>query len=412
MLDIVSMYWYIDTMIESLAGVLLLCTSVAWLISATRAEPMLGWFCFQYDVPDSMTARSLVRAYLFRTRVWRVLGAGAGFVVPLAVVTFSDAEISLVISIGVGWLAAGLVAEMTGRRRRRHGPTVASMWTTSDLVSPAARHTIAATSLMTVLALMLAFATRYSPMVLREGVPLPTAARELSVCAATLLLAAITYRGLRSNRTRAVPDGRQRPRPRRTRHPRRFLRSGDRRVVGSPVGLRRLVVVADRRHRALAVLVAADRARRLQLPGRSSGVVVDADSQSSSRRNKVARIVNLEVDTRSAVPPYEQIRVRVTELISRGALVPGDRLPTVRQLAVELGVAPGTVQRAYRELELIGVIQSRGRHGTVVSEEQRSRLPRDRRQALRRAASQFIEFAQSIGAQPPEIDEALDAARR
>ena len=122
--------------------------------------------------------------------------------------------------------------------------------------------------------------------------------------------------------------------------------------------------------------------------------------------------MNLEVDHRSAVPPYEQIRVRFTELVSRGALAPGDRLPTVRQLAEDLGVAPGTVQRAYRELETEGVVESRGRHGTVVSERQRSRLPRDRRQALRRAASQFIDFAQSIGAQPPEIDEALDAARR
>ncbi len=122
--------------------------------------------------------------------------------------------------------------------------------------------------------------------------------------------------------------------------------------------------------------------------------------------------MNLEVDHRSAVPPYEQIRVRVTELVSRGTLAPGDRLPTVRQLASDLALAPGTVQRAYRELELNGVVQTRGRHGTVITEQQRSKLPRDRRQALRRAATQFIDFAQSIGAQPPEIDEALDAARR
>lgn len=119
-----------------------------------------------------------------------------------------------------------------------------------------------------------------------------------------------------------------------------------------------------------------------------------------------------EVDHRSAVPPYEQIRVSVVELVVRGQLTPGDRLPTVRQLAEDLGIAPGTVQRAYRELEADGVVRSRGRNGTVVSEQQRSRLPTDRRQALRRAASQFIEFAHSIGARPPEIDDALEAARR
>jgi hypothetical protein len=185
-------------MFEGLVGVILVSTLVAWLISATRAEPMLGWFCFQYDVPDSASARSLVRAYLFRTRMWRVLGAGTGFVVPLAVVSLTDVEISLVISICIGWLSAGLVAEMTGRHRRRHEPTVASPWTPSDLLSPAARHTIAATTLTTILSIVLAVATRHSPMVLREGVSLPTPARVFAACGATALLAAITWRGLHS----------------------------------------------------------------------------------------------------------------------------------------------------------------------------------------------------------------------
>ncbi len=197
MLDFVSLCCYIDTMFEGLVGIILFSTLVAWLISATRVEPMLGWFCFQYDVPDSVSAHSLVRAYLFRTRVWRVAGAGTGFVVPLAVVTFTSVEIPLVISICIGWLVAGLVAEMTGRRRR-HEPMVASLWTVNDLLSPAARHTIAATTLTTLVSIVLAFATRYSPMVLREGVLLPTPARVFAVCAATLMLAGITWRGLHS----------------------------------------------------------------------------------------------------------------------------------------------------------------------------------------------------------------------
>ncbi len=196
-LAFVSTYQYIDTMFEGLVGIILFSTLVAWLISATRVEPMLGWFCFQYDVPDSVRARSLVRAYLFRTRVWRVLGAGTGFVVPLAVVTFTDVRIPLVISICIGWLAAGLVAEMTGRRRRNE-PTVASLWTAGDLLSPAARHTIAATSLTTVLSIVLALATRYSPMVLRDGIDLPTPARVVAVCTASVLLALVTWRGLRA----------------------------------------------------------------------------------------------------------------------------------------------------------------------------------------------------------------------
>ena len=57
----------------------------------------------------------------------------------------------------------------------------------------------------------------------------------------------------------------------------------------------------------------------------------------------------LRIDVGSSVPPFEQIRGQVAGLIASGALSPGDRLPTVRDLASDLGVAVGTVQRAYRE---------------------------------------------------------------
>lgn len=75
----------------------------------------------------------------------------------------------------------------------------------------------------------------------------------------------------------------------------------------------------------------------------------------------------LLVDPRSPVPPFEQIRVQVLELIHNGNLLPGTRLPTVRKLAADLALAPNTVARAYRELELNGAVESRGRHGTFVS---------------------------------------------
>jgi DNA-binding transcriptional regulator YhcF (GntR family) len=77
--------------------------------------------------------------------------------------------------------------------------------------------------------------------------------------------------------------------------------------------------------------------------------------------------VILEVDARSAVPPYEQLRQQVTALVLGGALAPGARLPAIRQLANDLGLAGGTVARAYRELEADGVVSTRGRHGTVVA---------------------------------------------
>ncbi|MFD1506504.1 GntR family transcriptional regulator [Georgenia yuyongxinii] len=75
----------------------------------------------------------------------------------------------------------------------------------------------------------------------------------------------------------------------------------------------------------------------------------------------------IAVDLTSAVPPYEQVRTQVSALVTAGELRPGDRLPTVRDLAADLGLAVGTVQRAYRELEAAGVVLSRRRVGTVVA---------------------------------------------
>jgi GntR family transcriptional regulator len=74
----------------------------------------------------------------------------------------------------------------------------------------------------------------------------------------------------------------------------------------------------------------------------------------------------ISVDLGSAVPPYEQIRTQISSLIAVGSLAAGTRLPTVRSLAADLGIAAGTVARAYKELEQAGLIETRRRNGTVV----------------------------------------------
>jgi DNA-binding transcriptional regulator YhcF (GntR family) len=71
-------------------------------------------------------------------------------------------------------------------------------------------------------------------------------------------------------------------------------------------------------------------------------------------------------DPRSPVPPYEQVRAQLARRIRDGALAPGTRLPAVRRLAADLGLAVNTVARAYRELEAAGLVDTRGRNGTVV----------------------------------------------
>lgn len=78
-------------------------------------------------------------------------------------------------------------------------------------------------------------------------------------------------------------------------------------------------------------------------------------------------MLSLNVDQALSEPPYAQLRSQIIGAISAGSLVPGTKLPTVRALADQLSVAPGTVARAYKELEADGVIETRGRAGTFVS---------------------------------------------
>lgn len=74
------------------------------------------------------------------------------------------------------------------------------------------------------------------------------------------------------------------------------------------------------------------------------------------------------IDLETATPPYEQVQRQITSLIAVGQLNPGTRLPTVRSLAADLGVAAGTVARAYKELEAAGLVVTNRRQGTVVSD--------------------------------------------
>jgi DNA-binding transcriptional regulator YhcF (GntR family) len=75
----------------------------------------------------------------------------------------------------------------------------------------------------------------------------------------------------------------------------------------------------------------------------------------------------ISIDTSSATPPYEQLRIELIKQVKSGELAGGTRLPTVRKLAEDLGIAPNTVARTYRELEADGFIETRGRNGSFIS---------------------------------------------
>ena len=117
----------------------------------------------------------------------------------------------------------------------------------------------------------------------------------------------------------------------------------------------------------------------------------------------------IEVDTAGPVPPYEQIRQQVTAMIETGVLVAGTRLPPVRQLAADLGLAVGTVARSYRELEAAGLVVARVRTGTVVADRP-SLTPAQARQLLATAAGEYADLARRLGVSPQEASEIAGAA--
>ncbi|MFC7533123.1 GntR family transcriptional regulator [Actinoplanes sp. GCM10030250] len=102
--------------------------------------------------------------------------------------------------------------------------------------------------------------------------------------------------------------------------------------------------------------------------------------------------MDITIDPASAVPPYEQVRTRIAELAAGGRLAAGTKLPPVRQLAGDLGLAVNTVARAYRELEQAGLVETRGRAGTVVTARAAGTSVR-----AQQAAMAYAETTRSLG---------------
>ena len=112
------------------------------------------------------------------------------------------------------------------------------------------------------------------------------------------------------------------------------------------------------------------------------------------------------VDTASALPPFEQLRARIASQVADGSLPAGTRLATVRQMASDLGLAPNTVARAYRELEADGVIETHGRRGSFV----RSGAMRSTPEAIRDLARTYASAARQVGMTSAEAALLLEEA--
>ena len=114
------------------------------------------------------------------------------------------------------------------------------------------------------------------------------------------------------------------------------------------------------------------------------------------------------IDTKSGVPFYRQIIEQAKFAIASGDLAPGDRLPTVRQLAVDLSINPNTVIRAYRELEIEGVLDTQQGSGTFVSNKRPEVDPLERQRMLDQILTDMLARASDYGL---SLDEVLDGLR-
>jgi GntR family transcriptional regulator len=118
-------------------------------------------------------------------------------------------------------------------------------------------------------------------------------------------------------------------------------------------------------------------------------------------------VLAISVDLGAPVPPYEQVRAQVAGLIARGALAEGERLPTVRALAADLGLAVNTVARAYKELEAEGMVTTRRRAGTVVAHGSQAADV-----ALNRSAAEYAACAARAGLSESAAMDLVRAALR
>ncbi|MEW5974993.1 MAG: GntR family transcriptional regulator [Acidobacteriota bacterium] len=131
--------------------------------------------------------------------------------------------------------------------------------------------------------------------------------------------------------------------------------------------------------------------------------------QAAQKKNAPFRF---SLDQRSGVPVYRQIIDQVLGGIAATMLNAGDQLPTVRQLAVDLAINPNTVIRAYRELEIRGVLETQQGTGTFISHQTVPRAKAERERRLNQLVGEVIARAGGEGFTVDEMIEQLQELRR
>ena len=185
-----------------------------------------------------------------------------------------------------------------------------------------------------------------------------------------------------------------------------IMRVEDAREVAAPTVVWSTAGRVGVRHRARLVERCL---ARLHRPGRHHArpdqCVDRAERHGGPARHE--RPVNrmIVIDSASPIPPFEQLRAQLARQIQDHTLAVGTRLPTIRRLAADLGLAVNTVGRAYRELEEAGLIETRGAAGSFVSA-----AGEQGRERARRAAAEYAAVIASVGIDTNEAVRIVQAA--
>ncbi|MGD6816963.1 GntR family transcriptional regulator [Metabacillus sp. 113a] len=120
----------------------------------------------------------------------------------------------------------------------------------------------------------------------------------------------------------------------------------------------------------------------------------------------------IQIDPRSSTPIYEQVVQSMKELCLKGALKPGDKLPSVRELATIIIANPNTVSKAYKELEREGIIETLRGRGTFVSENVKIKLDEGKTEMLKEQLKTLIIDAAYAGIDVSQLHDWLDEIKK
>jgi DNA-binding transcriptional regulator YhcF (GntR family) len=127
---------------------------------------------------------------------------------------------------------------------------------------------------------------------------------------------------------------------------------------------------------------------------------------------RTAKSFQFQLDLGSGVPAYRQIIDQIHGAIASGRMAAGDQLPTVRQMAVDLAINPNTVVRAYRELEIRGVLTTQQGTGTFIADRPSEDNSERREKRLDQLIAEFIARAGSEGFTLKDLRDRLAAVKR